>query len=299
MSFNDADDNDWQSGPAASSSIGSGSQLYPSFQDTTPTPTSTPNSKEDEYTSCHSQVSKNIQQLLTNFNLIKSMTQNIGKKKDTKKFRDQLNEKISTSLKLIREVQASIKRLDSLCSGPSKKELKQKVTKLNQDFENRLNTPFQQLVRQAKELMDEVPLITSAFDEGEDSASGYDERDHLLKQQREEEQFLALQDETDFQDSLVHERERDITSIQSQVIEVNEIFRDLARLVEDQGELVENIATNISTVVTNVKTASEEVDEAKESQQSSRKKLCFIALGIVVIVAVVVVVVVVLLKSKS
>jgi len=294
MSFNDADDNDWH--PPASSSMGGGSQLYPSFQNTTAAASS---DKEDEYSQFQTQVSKNIQQLLTNFNVIKSMTQNIGKKKDTKRFRDQLNEKISSSTKLIREVQAAIKRLDSMCSGPSKKELRQKVNKLNQDFEDRLNTPFQQLVKQAKDMMDDVPLLTSAYDDGEDSQSGYDERDHLLKQQREEEQYLALQDDTDFQDSLVHERERDIKIIQGQVIEVNEIFRDLARLVEDQGELVENISTNISTVVTNVKTASEEVNEAKEHQQSTRKKICFIALGVVVIVAVIVVVVVVLLKGKE
>jgi len=277
MSFNDAD-TVWE----PPSNVSSGSQIYPTFQ-------KTGTITEEE------QVTENIKQLLNNFNVIKSMTQLIGKKQDTKRFREKLNDKIIASGKLIREIQSGIKRLDT---GATRKDTKQNVKKLSKDFEERLNTPFQQLIRQSKEMMEEIPLLTSAYDERDESSS-YDERDRLLEKQHEEEQFLALQDETDFQDSLIHEREREIKGIQSQVIEVNEIFRDIARIVEDQGELVENIQTHISTVVTNVKTASEEVDEAKESQQSSRKKLCFIALGVVIIVAVVVVVVLVLLKSPK
>jgi len=177
---------------------------------------------------------------------------------------------------------------------------KQKVDKLSKDFEDRLNTPLQQLFKQTKEMMDETPILPTTYDERDYSpTSGHEERERLLRRQQEEEQFLALQDDTDFQDSLMHERERDIKVIQGQVIEVNEIFRDLARLVEDQGELVENIQTNISNVVINVKTASEEVKEANTLQQSSRKKLCCILLGVVIIVAVVVVVVLVLVNRKQ
>jgi len=172
------------------------------------------------------------------------------------------------------------------------------VEKLSQDFEDRLNAPFQQLVRKVKEMMEEIPLVTSSYGSKDSYASGGSEDQDRLLHRQEEEQFLALQDETDFQDSMIHERDRDIKLVQGQVVEVNEIFRDLAKLVEEQGDLVDNIQTNISNVVVNVKTASEEVKEANESQQSSRKKLCFIAVAVVLIIAIVVVVVLVVLKPK-
>jgi len=81
------------------------------------------------------------------------------------------------------------------------------------------------------------------------------------------------------------------------VVQVNEIFRDIARLVEDQGEMIDNIQTNIVTASDHVEAGLKEVKEADKSQQSSRKKLCFLAIFVTVIVAIVIIVVVVLTKK--
>ena len=101
------------------------------------------------------------------------------------------------------------------------------------------------------------------------------------------------------------------------MIEVNDIFKDLARLVEEQGEMVDNIQTNISTAATHVETGVDEIKKANEYQQSSRKKLIFIVVRlslrcdavcacrliwffwVVVVVFVVVVVVVVLIVTRK
>lgn len=108
------------------------------------------------------------------------------------------------------------------------------------------------------------------------------------------EKLMRTQDEREFQDSLISERDAQIRTIQGQMVEVNDIFKDLARLVEDQGEMVgasreeakstvsglilaDNIQTNVTTAATHVDTAVSELKTASEYQESSRKKLCFIA----------------------
>jgi len=110
---------------------------------------------------------------------------------------------------------------------------------------------------------------------------------------------VSLDDELDFQDNIIKERDTQIKTIQGQMVQVNEIFRDLAKLVEDQGEMIDNIQTNIVSASQNVESGLKEVKEADKSQQSSRKKLCILAIIVTVIVAVVVIVVVLVTTGKK
>jgi len=145
------------------------------------------------------------------------------------------------------------------------------------DFETKLNVPFKALLLQAKQRL-EIPLPHHAKDtEGlyarTPTAEDEDDYHALLARQREEQELVTLQDETDFQDAIIYEREKEIKEIQVQMIQVNDIFKDLAKLVEDQGEMVDNIQTNISNVAAHVGTAVDEVKDAHTMQQSSRKKI--------------------------
>jgi t-SNARE complex subunit (syntaxin) len=141
--------------------------------------------------------------------------------------------------------------------------------------------------------MDEIPLpVTSVLNN-----DGYGESNPLL--QGDYQQYFKIADETAFQDGIIHEREREIAGIQRQVVEVNEIFRDIGRMIAEQAPAVENIRDHISEVVGNVKVADEEVIEADSLHRSSRKKLCFIVLGIVIVAAICVIVVVIVLKARG
>lgn len=56
-----------------------------------------------------------------------------------------------------------------------------------------------------------------------------------LQQQEQEQLHLASQDEVDFQESLIVEREAEIRNIETSVGELNELFRDVAHIVHEQG----------------------------------------------------------------
>jgi len=209
-------------------------------------------------------------------------------------FRETMNERIVLSQKLLKDTQGALRKLDGIASNSQRtKEKKQKVAKLTQDFESKLYNPFQQLITQARKLMDEIPIpVTSVLNN-----DGYGESNPLL--QGDYQQYFKVADETAFQDGIIHEREREIAGIQRQVVEVNEIFRDIGRMIAEQSPAVENIQSHISEVVGNVKIADDEVIEADSLHRSSRKKLCFIVLGIVIVAAICVIVVVIVLKARN
>jgi len=161
------------------------------------------------------------------------------------------------------------------------------VDKLSQDFET-FHGKTKELIGKAQERMEKPLPVESTplyYDRPTD--------DYAYQQQQDQRRndMFQLQDELDFQDSIIHDRDQNIKVIQGQMIEVNEIFRDLAKLVEDQGQMIDNIQTNISSAGTNVETAVSEVKDASKYQQSSRKKICFVMIFITVVVAIIIVVI--------
>lgn len=244
------------------------------------------------------QVTEDIRQMTANFGAVSQLTKSLGGNNDNSKLRDTLQLKIKSTYSLVKQVQSSIKGLHQMAMSSSEK--KSKIEKLSIDFEN-FNTKFKQLASLAIERMDDLPVSTRIdMDEpryaGVDSDS--DDRTKLLGAQQQQ-QYMKLEADREFQDSLIRQRDVEIREIQGQMIEVNEIFKDLARLVDDQAGMVDNIETNIISAAENVKVAKEEVAKAEESQISSRKKLIFFAIFIFIMVVVIALVVVFALQKKS
>lgn len=56
---------------------------------------------------------------------------------------------------------------------------------------------------------------------------------------------LQMEEEVDM--SMLREREQAIRKIESDIVEVNQIFKDLATMVHDQGEVIDSIEANIES----------------------------------------------------
>jgi syntaxin 7 len=82
----------------------------------------------------------------------------------------------------------------------------------------------------------------------------------------------------EFQNMLIEERDREIRMLLQQQKDINVIFKDLATLVDDQGEMIDDIRSNITSSNQNVKQANKDLGEAEESQKTGIK----LALGILV-----------------
>lgn len=81
-------------------------------------------------------------------------------------------------------------------------------------------------------------------------------------------------DLAELQTRISRERESGIQRIQSQVSEVNQIFRDLATIVTDQGTQLESIESASEETSTHVAGAVSELKKTAERQRSSRERLC-------------------------
>jgi t-SNARE complex subunit (syntaxin) len=81
------------------------------------------------------------------------------------------------------------------------------------------------------------------------------------------------------------ETRNDIKRIEQSMHRLNALFQDLAILVHEQGELFDVILNNVERSTQYMEKGREELAKAKKYQKASRKKMCWILIGVAVILA--------------
>lgn len=104
---------------------------------------------------------------------------------------------------------------------------------------------------------------------------------------------MVPQDEVDFQEALIIEREEEIRNIEQGVGDLNVLFRQVAQIVDEQGEQLTSIADNIENVRDDTRNADVETRQAARYQKAARNKSCCLLLIMAVILTIVILAIVV------
>lgn len=160
------------------------------------------------------------------------------------------------------------------------------MQKLSREFSAALSE-FQVVQRRA---LEKERANKAALEEGTSASSP--SADRSQQQQLMDEPRLAQQDEVDFQENLIIEREGEIRQIEQSVGELNELFRDVAHIVREQGDMIDTIDVNVENTLTDTRRADVELRSASRYQKSARNKACclLLILGIVLVIVVLAVV---------
>lgn len=86
----------------------------------------------------------------------------------------------------------------------------------------------------------------------------------------------------------LEERERAIEGIEQDIVRVNEMFRDFARLVHEQNDPIDSIAFNVETAHVDVASATQNMEKAVRHKRAVRKKKCICAIICLVLAGIVV-----------
>jgi SNARE domain/Syntaxin-like protein len=168
---------------------------------------------------------------------------------------------------------------------PSQKWTQQK---LSSEFKAALDE-FQTVQRRALEKQRASAVATrTALQEGGDHQQTIDGQEQQQLQQLEQQPRLANQDEVDFQESLIIERESEIRNIEQSVGELNELFRDVAHIVHEQGGQLDIISENVENVTTDTRGANVELRSASRYQKNARNKMCCLLIILAIILTVII-----------
>ncbi|KAI9848180.1 MAG: hypothetical protein M1837_000854 [Sclerophora amabilis] len=222
--------------------------------------------------------------LSSNISRLSNQIALLGTKRDNDRVRERVHDLLEETRDSFKDVGDGVKKVQSWEDVNPSQEYTQR--KLSREFKASLDE-FQTVQRQALEKQRASSAAArTALDEqsGPESPS---QGQQLGSQQELEQPRLASQDEVDFQESLIVERESEIRNIEQSVGELNELFRDVAHMVNEQGEQLLGIDQVVTVVRDDTQGADRELRSAHRYQKNARNKACCLLLIVAVILTVV------------
>nr|CAB3455760.1 unnamed protein product [Digitaria exilis] len=90
----------------------------------------------------------------------------------------------------------------------------------------------------------------------------------------------------------IQERHDAVRDLERKLLELQQIFMDMAVLVEAQGDMINNIETHVSNATNHIQQGVSALQNAKKLQRNSRKWMCYAIIILLVIVVIIVVAVI-------
>ncbi|KAF3834481.1 hypothetical protein F7725_025685 [Dissostichus mawsoni] len=262
--------------------------------------------------------SSNIQKITQNTAQIKSIVSQLGTSQDSSQLQDRLQQIQHYTNQLAKETNKHLKELGSipLPISPSEQQKIQRDRLMN-DFSAALNN-FQAVQRSAAEKEKESVARARAGSRLSAEDTSRDERLVSFDNQEDWGQMTTQTEEAPITEEdleLIKDRETNIDSwrsashpmspphgclpllslpshlpqltpasclcvcvFQSDILDVNQIFKDLAVMIHDQGEMIDSIEANVENAEVHVERGTEQLQRAAYYQQKSRKRMCIIAM---------------------
>ncbi|KAI4500441.1 hypothetical protein M0802_004403, partial [Mischocyttarus mexicanus] len=233
-------------------------------------------------------ITTNIYTINTSWRTLERSHKNIGTNKDNTGLRDKVHETQYITNQVVTQTSKDIARLTVLMRRGDKQQ-KLQIEKLTTDFKDalqRYSTMQMSIAEKMKSHIlttNNVENITEADDEGE--------RQSLLQIQ-DDEQSRTTQRTLEFQQGLLLEREDRIKCIEGNILDVNQIMRELAALAYQQGDTTNTIDNHIENIYGNVELGAQELIKGSNYQNKFRRKV-YLLLLLVIIVAIVVIIILV------
>ncbi|KAJ4357645.1 SNAP receptor [Didymosphaeria variabile] len=210
-------------------------------------------------------------------------TAKLGTSRETPRVRERVRTTSEETSDKFKDIGERLKKLTTWPDvGPSQRFTQ---SKLSREFKATL-TEFQQLQRQAIEK--EKASNSAARAALQDQTSPTEERSGFGQEQEQEQLRLANQDDVDFQEQLIIERESEIRNIEQSVGELNELFRDVAHMVHEQGAQLDIIEENVETTHDASRGAHVNLKQASNYQKGARSKACILLLILAIVLVIII-----------
>ncbi|GAA5811654.1 hypothetical protein MFLAVUS_005095 [Mucor flavus] len=172
------------------------------------------------------------------FHINERLVNLLGGNRDTSEIRGNLHDVTNATRELIKDSTQDLKSLSLHQSLDSKKSRQRRLEqqKLSRDFQTVLNS-FQKVQRESaakqREYVNKAKATTVMLQSQVDEEEQENQRVLAVDSQRQV-QLEALDSEIEYNELLISEREGEIQNIEQGISELNEIFRDMGMLVNEQ-----------------------------------------------------------------
>nr|XP_011422091.2 syntaxin-7 isoform X4 [Crassostrea gigas] len=231
-------------------------------------------------------ISSNIQTITQNVSQIQNNVSRIGTPQDSDEIRERVHQLTHHTNQVAKDTNKLMKDLAHL-TVPAAEQSKWRMQRdrLTDDFSTALKN-FQTIQRTAAE-KERASVARARAQSGNYTKSPFDDdtgRDDLNMTPGFSQTRQVLQMEEDVDLDMLHEREAAIKQLESDITDVNQIFKDLGMLVHEQGEMLDSIETTVESSQGHVESGQKQLLLASSYQTKSRRKTAYIVIVVVIVV---------------
>jgi len=218
-------------------------------------------------------IAGNIQKISQNVSSITRMVGQLGSSTHdpSPELRSQLHKITHYTGQLAKDTNEDLKELNKFNLN-DQRQLKLQREKLTSEFSSVLNS-FQNIQRSAAQKEKEALKASSGtktpFLEGPPSSQSRSQQ-----QQQNQGQMQMFQDvlEDEQENEQLRLREQAIRQLESDILDVNQIFKELATMVHEQGEMVDSIEAHVESAQIEVSEGARQLERAHTYQNKARRK---------------------------
>uniref|UniRef100_A0A8C9ASP7 Syntaxin-12 n=1 Tax=Prolemur simus TaxID=1328070 RepID=A0A8C9ASP7_PROSS len=240
--------------------------------------------------------SGNIQRISQATAQIKNLMSQRGTKQDSSKLQENLQQLQHSTNQLAKETNELLKELGSLplpLSTSEQRQQKLQKERLMNDFSAALNN-FQAVQRRVSEKEKESIARARAGSRLSVTCLSPCSHEEWNQMQSQEDEVAITEQDLE----LIKERETAIRQLEADILDVNQIFKDLAMMIHDQGDLIDSIEANVESSEVHVERATDQLQRAAYYQKKSRKKMCILVLVLSVIIVILGLIIWLVYKTK-
>ncbi|KAI8356587.1 t-SNARE [Choanephora cucurbitarum] len=232
-------------------------------------------------------IAQQIFQANSNLTNIERLVSLVGGSKDTPELRNNLHDANNATRDLIKDTTQDLKMLASIKGLSKNRQRYLRQQKLSKDFQT-VVSQFQRLQHASADKLRTYIDHSKATavmlqDQLEATEEGMEQEQQLAMSADHQRQIEAMDNEIEYNELLISERENEILNIEHGITELNEIFRDMSMLVNEQEDGIQSIYGNILSIAQNTRQAADELVTASHYQRNARRSMCcfFLIISIV------------------
>ncbi|XP_076665596.1 syntaxin 13 isoform X2 [Andrena cerasifolii] len=231
-------------------------------------------------------ITTNIYTINTSWRTLERAYKNIGTNKDNQGLRDKVHVTQLSTNQVVTQTSKDITRLTVLMRRGDKQQ-KLQIEKLTTDFKDALQRYSDMQKSIAEKMKRHILLIPSI----ENPMDADDEEQQRLLQVQEDE-HRTTQRSLEFRHGLLLEREDMIKLIEGNILDVNQIMRELAALTYQQGDAINTIDNHIENIHGNVELGAQELIKGSNYQSKYRRKVYILLLLAIIVVVILIIILV-------
>ncbi|XP_076066430.1 syntaxin-7-like [Oratosquilla oratoria] len=206
----------------------------------------------------------------------------VGTPQDNQDLRDRIRETNSYASTAVQDTTAQLRSLQPLIRSDKQRKIRQE--RLRQEFQAGA-TRFSEIQKKVVETVRVARLPSAMLAAEQDAASATSQEMEAQEQQRLA-RMKALED-MEFENAMHLEREQSVRQLETDIVDLNEVMKELSSMVTQQSEVVDSIENNVETAHGHVEEGREELAKAAQYQSKYRRRLCILILILIVVLGII------------